>query len=261
GDDQLRAGQAALDQAAQEAAPERFGLALADVEADHLAVARLVYGVGKHERLGDDAATVADLLDLGVQPEIGVAALERPVAERLHLLVEALADPRDLALGDPQPQRLDQLVDLPRRDAGDIGLLHDRDQRLLAAFARLQERREIAAPTNLRDRELDLASPGRPAAGPVAVAVSKPLRTPLTMLGTNQLRDLRFHQLLHDPHKRLAQEVETLALDQVADDLLSRHPLRLGHRGDSSRQLHWREADDHERHGGRTTTRLRPTLS
>src|SRR5437588_12295148 len=31
-------------------------------------------------------------------------------------------------------------------------------------------------------------------------------------------------------------KVEALSLKQVADDLLSRHPLRLGHRGDSSRR-------------------------
>ena len=140
GDDQLHAGEAALDEAAQEAAPERFGLGLADVEADHLAVAGLVHGVGEHQRLADDAAAVADLLDLGVEPQVRVAALERPVAERVDLLVEAGADPRDLALGDPQPERLDDLVDLAGRDAGDVGLLHDRDQRLLGAAARLQER-------------------------------------------------------------------------------------------------------------------------
>jgi hypothetical protein len=52
-----------------------------------------VHAVSEHQRLPDDAAAVAHLLDLGVEPEIGVAALERPVAERLHLLVKALADP------------------------------------------------------------------------------------------------------------------------------------------------------------------------
>jgi hypothetical protein len=40
----------------------------------------------------------------------------------------------------PQPERLDQLIDLAGGDADDVGLLHDRDQRLLAALARLQER-------------------------------------------------------------------------------------------------------------------------
>ena len=103
-DDQLHAAQAALDQAAQEAAPERFGLALADIEADHLPVARLVDGIGEHERLLHDPAAVADLLNLGVQPQVRVAALERPIAERVHLLVQAGADSGDLALRDPQPE-------------------------------------------------------------------------------------------------------------------------------------------------------------
>jgi hypothetical protein len=37
GDDQRHAGQATLDHASEEVAPERLGLALAAVEADHLA--------------------------------------------------------------------------------------------------------------------------------------------------------------------------------------------------------------------------------
>ena len=51
GDDQLHADQAALDQAAQELAPERLGLGLADVEADDLAAAGLVHAVGDHHAL------------------------------------------------------------------------------------------------------------------------------------------------------------------------------------------------------------------
>jgi hypothetical protein len=64
-----------------------------------------VHAIGEHQRFTHDAAAVSDLLDLRVQPQVGVAALERPVAERVDLLVEARADPRDLALRDPQPQR------------------------------------------------------------------------------------------------------------------------------------------------------------
>jgi hypothetical protein len=93
GDDQSDTGQSALDQAAQEAAPERLRLGLADVEADHLAVAALVHRVGEHQALAHDAAAVADLLHLRVQPQVGVAALERPVAEGVDLLVQAGADP------------------------------------------------------------------------------------------------------------------------------------------------------------------------
>jgi hypothetical protein len=65
----------------------------------------------------------------------------------------------------------------------------------------------------------------------VAVAVRQPLLAPLAALGADQLRHLHLHQLLHDPEQTLSQEVEPLLLEQVADDLLSRHPLRLGHRG------------------------------
>src|SRR5947209_849831 len=80
--------------------------------------------------LAHDPAAVADLLDLRVEEQVRVAAFERSLAERLDLLVEPLADPRDLRLRDPQPQALDQPVDLPRRDAGDIRLLHHRHERL-----------------------------------------------------------------------------------------------------------------------------------
>ena len=36
---------------------------------------------------GDDAAAVADLLHLGVEEQVGVAALKRPGPERLDVLI------------------------------------------------------------------------------------------------------------------------------------------------------------------------------
>jgi len=48
-----------------------------------------VHAVGKHQRLPDDPAAVADLLHLGIQPQVRIAALERPVAEGVDLFVEA----------------------------------------------------------------------------------------------------------------------------------------------------------------------------
>src|SRR6266849_4814179 len=81
GDDQLHAGQATLDQAAEEVAPERLRLALAAVEADHLAPTRLVHAVRDHQALAHDAAAVSDLLHLGVEPDVRVTALERPAAK------------------------------------------------------------------------------------------------------------------------------------------------------------------------------------
>jgi hypothetical protein len=109
GDDQLPAAEATRDQRAQEAAPERPPRRR---RVRSLAVAGLVHAVGEHERLAHDTARVADLLDLGIEPQVGVAVFKRPVAEGVDLLVEILTDPRDLALRDPQPERLDHLVDL-----------------------------------------------------------------------------------------------------------------------------------------------------
>src|SRR4051812_38934180 len=134
-DRQLHADQAARDQASEELAPERLGLRLADVQADDLASAGLVNGVRDHDRLARDAAAVADLLDLRVDEQIRVAALQRPLPDRLALLVEHPRDPTALALADAHPEPLDELIAPPRRHAADIGLLDDRDERLLGALA------------------------------------------------------------------------------------------------------------------------------
>jgi hypothetical protein len=74
------------------------------VEADDLAPARLVHPVGDHHALAHDAAAGADLLDLGVDEQVGVATLQGAGAKDLDLLVEAGGDPRDLRARDPQPE-------------------------------------------------------------------------------------------------------------------------------------------------------------
>jgi hypothetical protein len=51
GDHQLHAAEAALLEAAEELGPERAGLDLADIQADHLPHAGLVRRVGDHQRL------------------------------------------------------------------------------------------------------------------------------------------------------------------------------------------------------------------
>ena len=111
----------------EELAPERLGLRLADVQADDLAAAGLVDGVRDDDALARDTAAVADLLDLRVDEQIRIPALQRPLTERLHLLIEQPGDPTDLALGDPQPEALDELIDAARRHAADIRLLHHAD--------------------------------------------------------------------------------------------------------------------------------------
>jgi hypothetical protein len=186
GDRELHAGQAALDQAAQEARPERLGLGLADVDADDLAPPGLVHAVRDHQRLIDHAPTVAHLLDLGIEEQIGIGTLKRPRPERLHVLVQEGADPAHLALGHAQAEALDELVDAARGDAADVGLLDDRQQRLLRAPARLQEAREVAAPPELRNLQLDRARPRLPLAPAIAVAMRHPvIRAALAELGTD----------------------------------------------------------------------------
>jgi hypothetical protein len=86
-------------QPAQELPPERLGLGLTDVQADDLTAAALVDAVGDHQRLVPDPAGLADPFHLGVQPQIRVAALQRPLQERPHLLVQAAAQPGHLVLG------------------------------------------------------------------------------------------------------------------------------------------------------------------
>ena len=68
GDDQLHPLQPASPQRAQEATPERLGLGLPDIQADHLSAAGLVHAVGDHQGLVADPTPLADPLHLGVQP-------------------------------------------------------------------------------------------------------------------------------------------------------------------------------------------------
>ena len=104
GDDELHAIQAAGPEGAQELKPERFGLDLAEVQADDLAHAVCADGVGDHQRLGHHTRAVADLDVLSVQPQVRVGALKRARPELLDMLVKVAAQAADAILahrGDP----------------------------------------------------------------------------------------------------------------------------------------------------------------
>jgi len=101
-----------------------------------------VDAVGDRQGLLPHAAGLAHALDLGVEPQVRVAPLERLFAEDPHLLVQAPARPAGLVFVHAvQAELLDEPVDLSGRDAVDVGLLDDRDERLLGAPARLEDRR------------------------------------------------------------------------------------------------------------------------
>ena len=91
-------------------------------------------------RRRDDAPTLARLHVSRIDPQIGPVALDRAAQEGFHLLVNLLAQPADLALGDAgHAHRFDEIVDRSGRDAMHISLLHHRGERLFGQAARLQE--------------------------------------------------------------------------------------------------------------------------
>jgi hypothetical protein len=146
------------------------------------------------------------------------------------VLVECLADTADLALADAQPQALNELVDATRRNPAHIGLLDNRQQRLLRTPARLQKRREVAPLADLGDLQLDRPRPRLPFPRPIAVAMRRPIRRSFAALGPDQLGYLAVHQLAAHSLQRRADHIAVLAHHHLLDDLLDRHPVGTGHR-------------------------------
>jgi hypothetical protein len=89
---------------------------------------------GDDHGLGDDPALDAGLAVGGIEEHVGELLLgQAAVTERADFHVEVRADPRHLGLGDAgvRAEGLDQVVDLARRHAVQIGLHHHREQRLV----------------------------------------------------------------------------------------------------------------------------------
>ena len=153
-----------------------LGLGRADRHAEHLAPAVAVDADGDGDRNRDDAAVLADLEVGGVDPDIGLVALDRAVEKSLHPDIDLLAQPAHLALGDaPHALGFDQVVDRARRDPLNVGLLHDRSQRFLGQPPGLEEAGKVAALPELGDAQLDRAGPCLSVAIAVAVALGEPL--------------------------------------------------------------------------------------
>jgi hypothetical protein len=104
----------------------------ADIEPENLAPAVAV-DPDRDDHGNRDAATLLAHLHIGrIDPQVGPVAFDRTSKESLHPLIDLLAKPRDLALGDAaHPHCFDEIVDRSSRDAVDIGLLHHGSQRLL----------------------------------------------------------------------------------------------------------------------------------
>ncbi len=89
GDRQAHTIKTALLERAQKLGPERAGLDLPDIQADHLLDPALMDRVGDDDRVRHHPAMVSDLHVLSVQPQIPIGALQRPLAEQLDLLIQA----------------------------------------------------------------------------------------------------------------------------------------------------------------------------
>lgn len=84
-------GMATPSERAHEGGPEGLGLERTDVHAQHLASAVAVEDQRDDHRHRDDSPVLAHLHVSLIDPEIGPAALDRPVEQGRHTLVNALA--------------------------------------------------------------------------------------------------------------------------------------------------------------------------
>lgn len=184
---------------AEERGPERLRFRLADLEAEDLPPPVGGDADRDHDSLRDHAAADAGFAVGRVEEHVRVGLIrERSVAERGDVLVQVRADPRHLGLRDAgiRAERFDEVVDLPGRDAVDVRLHHDREQRLVNPAAPLQQRREERPGAQLRDPQLQLARCGRESAGAGAVALRGAVRGAFERGSTDERGRFRIDQLL-----------------------------------------------------------------
>ena len=232
-DDEADPVEAALDERADEGRP---GAALVvprrQLEAEDPPLAG-AGDPGRHEgRHRHDPPAFADLEVRGVQPQIGIRLVgERATPEGRDLGVERRADPGHLALADRgDAQGPDEVVDPPCGNAQHVCLLDDRQQGPLGPAPRLEERGEVRAVADPRDRQLDRPHPGVPA--PVAVPVAAgqaALRVTLPVGQARELGHLGFHDRLGEHPDALAQDVDVAVGHRLAQGVEQSHAV-VGHR-------------------------------
>jgi hypothetical protein len=110
----------------------------------------------------------------------------------------------------------------------DIGFLDHRDERFLRRSARLEERREIAAATQLGNLQLDRAGTRLPAPIAIPIARNLALTTALAVAGAAAAFDVEIHEPLGDEGEHLAQHV---GVGPLFGELGKCHTEVGGHRG------------------------------
>jgi hypothetical protein len=143
-DDQLHARQAAPDEIAEELGPEGLGLRSPDRHAQHLAPAVRVDADREGDGNADDATALAHLQIRRIDPQVGPFAFDRAGQEGINALVDFLAQPAYLALGNAGPaHRLHEVIHGAGRHAMNVGFLDHCRQRLFDGTPRLEEGRKI----------------------------------------------------------------------------------------------------------------------
>ena len=148
----------------------------------------------------------------------------------VHLAVELFADPADLVFADAlQPQCLGERVDVASAHAVDVRLLDHGQQRPFVPATRFEQRLEVTALTQLRNRELDGAHPGVPFPLPKPVSRRDPLVRPLVRRRSDRLGDFRVHELLHQQPEPVPKKLRIRPLLILAQQVQECHP-EIGHR-------------------------------
>jgi hypothetical protein len=155
---------------------------------------------------------------------------QRPRPKGLDHRIELRANAGDLRLRDPlQPQRLHQVVDLSRRHPVDVRFLDHRQQGLLRAAPRVQQRGEVRPRTDLGDRQVHRPHPRIPAPDPAPVAIGRSVLTALVAVRPHHCRHFGLHERLSEDPDAFPQDVAVLLFEQLANERREVHS-GLGHR-------------------------------
>ena len=124
-------------------------------------ISRLIDAAGDHHGHGNNPALDADLLVESIDPDDRVLLLQRPGAKRFHLGVQFPVEFGDLGGRDVlDAHRLGQPLDFPGRDAIDERFLNNGDQGLFGSTSFRDEKRDVAAFSNLGDQKIDCSQAG-----------------------------------------------------------------------------------------------------
>lgn len=208
GDHEFHSAQTALDEIAEELAPEHLVLRVADIDTEHLAVAVGSQAGGDHDRFGDHLAVLTHVQVGSVEPHVHEPDVIQPAgAQHGDVGVDLSADPRHGRLRDARvtTERLHEVVDLAGRGASDVRRHDHRPQRPIDPPARLEQFREVAPRSQLRDPDLDITRRGRQQLRAVSVALRRALRGALARRRADLGRQIGLDQFLQRRREDVAQ--------------------------------------------------------